>query len=142
MNRPPSILAKILIYAILIIMTLFALYPIWFAILASGRTGDRLYTLNLAGMFVPTEWTWENYRVLLTEKPFLTWIKNSLVIATSTSVLAIFLGTSAAFAFSRFKFRGREARLIVFLAIQAFPGILALVPIAQILSTLGRFSKA
>ena len=142
MNRPPSLAAKILMYAILVLMTLFALYPIWFAILASGRAGDRLYTLNLAGMFVPTEWTWENYRVLLTEKPFLTWIKNSLIIATSTSVAAIFLGTSAAFAFSRFKFRGREAGLIVFLAIQAFPGILALVPIAQILSALGGFGKA
>jgi arabinogalactan oligomer/maltooligosaccharide transport system permease protein len=142
MNRPPSLTAKILMYAVLVIMVLFALYPIWFAILASGRAGDRLYTLNLAGMFVPTEWTWDNYRVLLTEKPFLTWIKNSLVIAFSTSVLAIFLGTSAAFAFSRFKFRGREAGLIVFLAIQAFPGILALVPIAQILSALGGFGKA
>jgi arabinogalactan oligomer/maltooligosaccharide transport system permease protein len=142
MNRPPSPLAKILMYALLVLMVLFALYPIWFAILASGRAGDRLYTLNLAGMFVPTEWTWDNYRVLLTEKPFLTWIKNSLVIAFSTSILAIFLGTSAAFAFSRFKFRGREAGLIVFLAIQAFPGILALVPIAQILSALGGFGKA
>ena len=142
MNRPPTLGSKILMYAILVLMTLFALYPIWFAILASGRAGDRLYTLNLAGMFVPTEWTWENYRVLLTEKPFLTWIKNSLIIATSTSVAAIFLGTSAAFAFSRFKFRGREAGLIVFLAIQAFPGILALVPIAQILSALGGFGKA
>jgi len=141
MNRPPTLAGKIVTYAVLVLMALFALYPIWFAILASGRTGDRLYTLNLAGMFVPTEWTWENYRVLLTDKPFLTWIKNSLVIATSTSVLAIFLGTSAAFAFSRFKFRGREAGLIVFLAIQAFPGILALVPIAQILTALGGYGK-
>jgi arabinogalactan oligomer/maltooligosaccharide transport system permease protein len=142
MNRPPSPLAKILMYAILIFMTLFALYPIWFAILASGRAGDRLYTLNLAGMFVPTEWTWENYQILFTDKPFLTWIKNSLIIASCTAIAALFLGTSAAFAFSRFKFRGREAGLIVFLAIQAFPGILALVPIAQILSALGGFGKA
>jgi arabinogalactan oligomer/maltooligosaccharide transport system permease protein len=142
MNRPPSLLAKILMYAILVLMTLFALYPIWFAILASGRAGDRLYTLNLAGMFVPTEWTWDNYQVLFTEKPFLIWIKNSLVIAGSTAVAALFLGTSAAFAFSRFKFRGREAGLIVFLAIQAFPGILALVPIAQILSAIGGFGKS
>ncbi|MEJ2211672.1 MAG: ABC transporter permease, partial [Anaerolineae bacterium] len=100
MNRPPTLTGKIVTYTVLVLMALFALYPIWFAILASGRPGDRLYTLNLAGMFVPTEWTWENYRVLLTDKPFLTWIKNSLVIATSTSVLSIFLGTSAAFAFS------------------------------------------
>jgi arabinogalactan oligomer/maltooligosaccharide transport system permease protein len=142
MNRPPSLLGKILMYAILIFMTLFALYPIWFAILASGRAGDRLYTLNLAGMFVPTEWTWDNYQILFTDLPFLTWIKNSLIIASSTAIAALFLGTSAAFAFSRFKFRGREAGLIVFLAIQAFPGILALVPIAQILSALGGFGKA
>jgi arabinogalactan oligomer / maltooligosaccharide transport system permease protein len=141
MNRPPTLTGKIVTYTVLVLMALFALYPIWFAILASGRPGDRLYTLNLAGMFVPTEWTWENYRVLLTDKPFLTWIKNSLVIATSTSVLSIFLGTSAAFAFSRFKFRGRQAGLIVFLAIQAFPGILALVPIAQILTALGGYGK-
>jgi arabinogalactan oligomer/maltooligosaccharide transport system permease protein len=141
MNRPPNLLAKILMYAILVFMTLFALYPIWFATLASGRAGDRLYTLNLTGMFIPTEWTWGNYQALFADKPFLTWIKNSLVIATSTSVLAIFLGTSAAFAFSRFKFKGREAGLIVFLAIQAFPGILALVPIAQILTALGGYGK-
>jgi arabinogalactan oligomer/maltooligosaccharide transport system permease protein len=64
------------------------------------------------------------------------------VIAGSTAVAALFLGTSAAFAFSRFKFRGREAGLIVFLAIQAFPGILALVPIAQILSALGGYGKS
>jgi arabinogalactan oligomer/maltooligosaccharide transport system permease protein len=142
MNRPPTLGARILMYAMLAIMTLFALYPVWFAILASGRAGDRLYTLNLAGMFVPTEWTWDNYKILFTDKPFLTWIKNSLVIAGSTSVAALFLGTSAAFAFSRFKFRGREAGLILFLAIQAFPGILALVPIAQILSALGLFGKS
>jgi arabinogalactan oligomer/maltooligosaccharide transport system permease protein len=47
-------------------------------------------------MFVPTEWTWENYQVLFTDKPFLTWIKNSLVIASSTAIAALFLGTSAA----------------------------------------------
>jgi arabinogalactan oligomer/maltooligosaccharide transport system permease protein len=126
-------------YAILVTMSLIALYPIWFAILASGRSGGRLYTLNLPGMFIPTEWTWENYQTLLNNTPFLTWLKNSLMVASLTSVFSVSLGTTGAFAFSRFKFRGREAGLILFLAIQAFPGILALVPIAQILSALGLY---
>jgi arabinogalactan oligomer/maltooligosaccharide transport system permease protein len=141
MNRPPRTAAKILIYIVLVLATLFALYPVWFAIIASGRPGDRLYTLNLAGMFVPTEWTWDNYQYMLFESPYLTWLKNSLIVATSTSIFALFLGTSAAFAFSRFKFRGREAGLTLFLAIQAFPGILALVPIAQILSAIGLYKN-
>ena len=141
MNRPPRTAAKILIYVVLVLATLFALYPVWFAIIASGRPGDRLYTLNLAGMFVPTEWTWDNYQYMLFESPYLTWLKNSLIVATCTSIFALFLGTSAAFAFSRFRFRGREAGLTLFLAIQAFPGILALVPIAQILSAVGLYKS-
>jgi arabinogalactan oligomer/maltooligosaccharide transport system permease protein len=141
MNRPPTRRTKVIFYVILALMTLFALYPIWFAILASGRPGQRLYTFNLPGMFVPTQWTWENYRALLFDTTFLTWIKNSLFVAICTAIASLFLGTSGAFAFSRFKFRGREAGLILFLAIQAFPGILALVPIAQILSALGLYGS-
>jgi arabinogalactan oligomer/maltooligosaccharide transport system permease protein len=129
-------------YVVLVSMTLFALYPIWFAILASGRSGDRLYTLNLAGMFIPTEWTWANYQTLFNEMPFLTWLKNSLVVAGGTMVFSLLLGTSAAFAFSRMQFWGREAGLVIFLAIQAFPAILALVPVAQILAALGLYGKA
>ncbi len=139
MNRPPKTWVKILIYVALIVMALFALYPVWFAIIASGRPGDRLYTFNLTGMFVPTEWTWDNYKFMLFQSPFLTWLKNSLIVAGSTCIAALFLSTSAAFAFSRFKFKGREAGLILFLAIQAFPGILALVPIAQILAAIGLY---
>jgi arabinogalactan oligomer/maltooligosaccharide transport system permease protein len=139
MNRPPSLGAKITMYVVMALMCLLALYPLWFAILASGRPGDRLYTFNLTGMFIPTEWTWKNYQTLLSETAFLTWIKNSLFVATMTAIASVFLGTTGAFAFSRFKFRGREAGLILFLAIQAFPGILALVPIAQILSALGLY---
>jgi len=141
MNRPPRTAAKILIYVVLVLATLFALYPVWFAVIASGRPGDRLYTFELGGMFVPTQWTWDNYQYMLFESPYLTWLKNSLIVATCTSIFALFLGTSAAFAFSRFKFRGREAGLTLFLAIQAFPGILALVPIAQILSAVGLYKS-
>ncbi len=141
MIHPPKPITKVLMYVVLVLAAIFALYPVWFGVLASGRAGDRLYTLNLAGMFVPTEWTWDNYRILLTEKPFLTWMKNSLFVAGFTAVAALFIGTSAAFAFSRFKFYGREAGLTLFLAIQAFPGILALVAIAQILAALGLYAN-
>lgn len=139
MNRKPTRSVLIFEYAILILTTLFALYPIWFVFLASGRTGDRLYTLNLLGMFVPTEWTFDNYRALLFDLPFLSWLRNSLTIAGLTTISCLLISTSAAFAFSRFRFRGREFLLILFLAIQAFPGVLALVPKALILAALGLY---
>lgn len=141
MNRKPTTLALILQYVIVIVAGIFAFYPVWFAILASGRLGERLYSLNLAGMFLPTEWTFENYRAMLFDKPLLTWLRNSIYVASVTTVASLVVTTSAAFAFSRFKFYGREFGLIFLLAIQTFPGVLSLVAIAQILTALGLYGK-
>ncbi|MFN3742662.1 MAG: sugar ABC transporter permease [Anaerolineales bacterium] len=141
MNRRPKPLTLFFQYAFLILATLFALYPIWFVILASGRPGERLYTLDLAGMFIPTEWTFENYRAMLFEKPFLLWMRNSLFVAGFTTLACMVVATSAAFAFSRFRFYGREFILILLLAIQAFPGVLSLVPVAQLLTAMGLYAN-
>lgn len=139
MSRHPSKRVLVIQYVILILASLFAFYPVWFAILASGRLGDRLYTLDIAGMFMPTQWTWENYRIMLFERPLLDWIRNSLYVAVVTSIASLLISTSAAFAVSRFRFYGREVMLIFLLAIQTFPGVLALVAIAQILTALGLY---
>ena len=139
MKRPPSKFMRFVQYVILVFAGLVAIYPVWFAILASGRLGDRLYTLNLPGMFFPTEWTFENYRHVLFDLPFLTWLRNSVVVAGSTTVASMIVVTSAAFAFSRFRFWGREFGLIFLLGVQAFPGILSLVAVAQILTAVGLY---
>lgn len=139
MNRPPSRTMRVVQFIILGFAGVVALYPVWFAILASGRPGDRLYTLNLAGMFFPTEWTFENYRHILFDLPFLTWLRNSVVVAGTTTIASMVVVTSAAFAFSRFRFWGREFGLIFLLGIQAFPGILSLVAVAQILTAIGLY---
>jgi arabinogalactan oligomer/maltooligosaccharide transport system permease protein len=124
-------------------MTIFALYPIWFVILASGRVGQRLFTLNLLGMFIPTSFTFENYQIMLAgqQQPFLLWMRNSAFVAGCTTIFCLLIATSAAFAFSRFRFYGREAALVLLLAIQAFPGVLSLVPVAQLLTALGLYAN-
>jgi arabinogalactan oligomer / maltooligosaccharide transport system permease protein len=141
MNRRTKPYVLVIQYVILIAATLFALYPIWFIVLASGRSGNRLFTLDLAGMFLPVEWTFENYRVMLFDQPFLIWMKNSFFVAGMTTLACLFIATSAAFAFSRFRFYGREWGLVLFLAIQSFPGVLSLVPIAQLLTALGLYKN-
>jgi len=141
MNRPPSKTMRFVQYVILVLAGLVALYPVWFAILASGRLGERLYTLNLAGMFFPTEWTFENYRHILFDLPFGTWLRNSVVVAGTTTIVSMIVVTSAAFAFSRFRFWGREFGLVFLLGIQAFPGILSLVAVAQILTAIGLYGS-
>ncbi len=141
MKRRPSPIVMALQYLLLVLAGIFAFYPVWFAILASGRLGGRLYSMNLPGMLFPVEWTFENYRVMLFDRPFLTWLMNSIVVAAITMGSSMLFATSAAFAFSRFRFKGRELGLIFFLALQAFPGVLALVPVAQLLAALGLYGS-
>ena len=139
MKRKTKPIIRIMQYTILVIAAIYAFYPVWFAILASGRLGERLYTLNVLGMFIPTEWTFENYRVMLFERPFLTWLTNSLKVASVTTIASLLVATSAAFALSRFRFRGRQFFLVLLLAISTFPGLLSLVAIAQVLTALGLY---
>jgi arabinogalactan oligomer/maltooligosaccharide transport system permease protein len=141
MTRQPSTHVRVIQYAILIVVSVFALYPVWFAVLASGRLGQRLYTLDLAGMFLPTQWAFENYRVMVFDQPLLLWLRNSLYVASLTTIASLLITTSAAFAFSRFRFYGREFGLILLLAMQTFPGVLALVAVAQVLTALGLYGR-
>jgi arabinogalactan oligomer/maltooligosaccharide transport system permease protein len=143
MSRRPKTLVVIFQYIFLGIMTIFSLYPIWFVILASGRSGQRLFTLKPLDMFLPTSFSLENYQIMLSgdKYPFLMWMRNSAVVAGLTTVFCMLVATSAAFAFSRFRFYGRSAGLILLLAIQAFPGVLSLVPVAQLLSAFGLYAS-
>ncbi|MCB9639456.1 MAG: sugar ABC transporter permease [Myxococcales bacterium] len=62
---------------------------------------------------------------------------NSVVIAFFTTLLGVFLACTAAYAFSRFRFPGREAGLMSFLVSQMFPGTLMMIPLYILMSRLG-----
>ena len=141
MIRPPSTLMRVVQYIILVVMTVVALYPVWFAVLAAGRKGDSLYTFNLVGMFLPVEWTWNNFIRLFTEQPFWMWVFNSFKVAGATVVIAMVVVTAAAYAFARFRFAGRNSALTVMLALQAYPGLLSLSAMVMILTAIGLYGK-
>lgn len=141
MKRKASRRTRIFQYIALTAATIFAVYPVWFIVLASLRAGQDLYTLDLPGMFIPTKASLGNYQAILFQTPFLTWVKNSLKVAAFTTIFCLLVATSAAYALSRMKFRGREWFLIIFLAIQSFPAVLALVPIAQLLTAMGLYGN-
>lgn len=66
---------------------------------------------------------------------FFQWIWNSFLVTMLTSFIGLFFASTTAYAFSRFKFKGRKAGLKVFLITQMFPGALLLVPLYNLLNT-------
>ncbi len=65
--------------------------------------------------------------------PFSTYTLNSLIVALSATFLAILIGSLAAFAFSRFQFKGKEIFLLTLLLSQMLPGASVIIPLFQII---------
>jgi len=125
----------ILIHAFLLAMLIFALFPVFFVLQAAFRPGQSLYSLTLS--LWPDHPTWDNFVYIWTRVPFPTWLKNSLGIGIGTMIAGLIGSATGAYALARFRFAGKRMTLILLLAIQAFPTVLALVPIYIILRTVG-----
>ena len=55
------------------------------------------------------------------DAPYVHWIINSMIVAGATAVMTTMLGALAAYAFSRFRFKGRRMGMMSLLLIQMFP---------------------
>jgi len=104
-GREDSPFKRIIIHFVLIIACIIAVFPILRILAVSLRPGDRLMSTDLS--IIPPDATLESYRIILFEKPFLSWVWNSLAITISTALIGVILAATAAYAFSRWKFPGR-----------------------------------
>ncbi len=116
-------------------LIIFSIFPILWVVSASLNSTGTLATQTL----IPAKPSLDNYRTLLTtnEFPFWTWFWNSIKIASITSVLSLSITTIAAYAFSRFRFRGRQTMLKGIMLINVFPALLALVATFLMISQIG-----
>ena len=122
----------LIIAAILIV---FSIFPILWMISASLSPTGTLATQSL----IPKNPGFGNYLTLvkMDQFPFWYWLLNSLKIAAITSVTSLAITTMAGYAFSRFRFRGRQTMLKPILLINTFPSLLALVATFLMVSQIG-----
>jgi arabinogalactan oligomer/maltooligosaccharide transport system permease protein len=126
-GKEDSPFKRLIIHLVLILACMIALYPILRVFAVSLRPGNRLLSTDLA--LIPPDASFESYRIVLFERPFLSWIWNSLIITMSTALIGVILAASAAYAFSRWKFPGRGAGLVFLLATQMIPASMLMIPL-------------
>jgi ABC-type maltose transport system permease subunit len=131
-RRTISVGLRLIVALFLII---FSIFPILWVISASLNPTGSLATQKL----IPDNPGFGNYNILMTsgQFPFWTWFGNSIKIATITSVLSLAITTTAGYAFSRFRFRGRQTMLKGILLVQVFPALLAIVATFLMISQVG-----
>ena len=131
-------------HAVALIAIAFALFPILYIVSSALNPTQTLSTSSL----IPRDVTLDNFRAIVSGElvtagnnklpiPYLHWYANSLIVGGITAFATVLLGALAAYAFSRFRFRGRRIGMLTLLLIQMFPQFLALVAIYLILDATG-----
>ena len=125
---------RVMVHAFLVVFALATVYPILQIVTISLRPGDQLYSTSLA--IIPRGASLHAYRTMLFEKPFLTWLTNSLIVSLSVTLLGVTLASTSAYAFSRFRFAGRDAAISMFLMTQMFPATMLMLPLYVLMKNL------
>ncbi|WP_342758517.1 sugar ABC transporter permease [Kineothrix sedimenti] len=119
---------------ILILLCFLGLIPILYALSLSLSGGGGALSAELS--LLPEKLTLENYRKIIVEEPFFTWLSNSVILSVATMRIAIGFAVVASYAFSRFKFKGRNGILKLLLVLNAFPQILSMFAIFRLFKTM------
>ncbi|QXU54899.1 MULTISPECIES: carbohydrate ABC transporter permease [unclassified Rhodococcus (in: high G+C Gram-positive bacteria)] len=121
--------------AVNLIVLLYALVPVlWIASLSFKPPG----TIQ-DGRFIPQQWTLDNYRGIFRTDAFTSALINSIGIGLIATVIAVILGTMAAYAIARLDFPGKKILMGVALLIAMFPQISLVSPLFEIMRGLGLF---
>lgn len=122
------------------VVIVYAMIPVLYIISASFDPIGSVSSVSL----IPDTISTDNYEELFTNpsRPFPTWFMNTLIVAVVVVVVQIFASALAAYAFSRFRFKGRRGGLMTLLLIQMFPQFLASVAIFEMFTQIGEVAPA
>src|SRR3954447_5520905 len=118
-----------------ILVLVFALVPVLWVVSLSFKTKDTITD----GSFIPQSWTWQNYADIFQTSEFPLALVNSIGIAIISTVIAVVLGTMAAYAVARLDFPGKQLLVGLSLLIAMFPQVSLVTPLFNIERNIGLF---
>lgn len=122
---------------LVIVLIIYLLAPFVWMVVYSIYPSQNLRSLPMD--FSPADVSLTSYGTLFADGSFTTAMLNSLVVALSTTVICMLLGSLCAYVLARFKFRGSNTLLLTMMTVQAIPAIVLAVPLFVLLRGLGLF---
>lgn len=133
-RRLKSIAGRTLLYAAVALVVLFFGFPIYWTVLTAFKPSGLISAHTPVFWFTPTL---EHFRTIFTQRDLLASLANSAIVASISTVAAVTLGAPAAYAFARFRFRGREELAFFFLSMRMTPPVAVVLPFFLIARDLG-----
>ncbi|MEX2540776.1 MAG: carbohydrate ABC transporter permease [Trueperaceae bacterium] len=127
--------ATILTYLLCLLVTLITLVPFVWMVLGSLKTAAE--AAQYPPVLLPSVFAWHNYVEVFTTAPFLRYIFNSFLVASSVTLIALLFHAMAAYSLARLKYPGRDILFVVIIATLMIPFSITLIPSFIIVRSLG-----
>ncbi|HMN86129.1 MAG TPA: carbohydrate ABC transporter permease [Bauldia sp.] len=131
------LIGNVLFYALVVVIVVFAVFPFYYAIITSLKTGTALFQVD----YWPKNVSFDNYASVMTQGNFPRNLLNSLVVSLAVVFISLLLAITAAFALSRVRFRGRPALLLLILSVSMFPSIAVLAGLFELIRGMGIYNS-
>ncbi|MCQ8783629.1 carbohydrate ABC transporter permease [Mangrovibrevibacter kandeliae] len=133
----PAVLRQTGFWALVAFIVLFSVFPFYYAILTSLKSGTALFRVD----YLPTSVSFANYAGVLSNGVFPLNVLNSVIVASVVVAISLFLAVTAAYALSRVNFAGRSLLLLTILAVSMFPQIAVLAGLFEIVRAAGAYNS-
>lgn len=120
---------------LLLPILIFVLFPFYWVVTTSFKGTPQIF--ERTSIFWPAPWTLDQYTTLIQDTSFLTWFRNTVIVALSSTAISVSLAALSAYALSRLKFRGAGALTTFLLITYLLPGTMLFIPLYQTLTDLG-----
>lgn len=128
---------KVLLYAVLAALAVFTLIPFVWMVSSSLKLDREVFSYPIR--WVPETVHWENYRLIWSKVPLLTYFKNTATIAILVTFIQTLTSSFAAYAFAKLQFRGRNTLFICYVATIAVPWQTYMLPQFILMRSMGLY---
>jgi trehalose/maltose transport system permease protein len=112
---------KVLFWLLILVIFIYALFPFYWAVRSAFTPEGRLFDTPI--QYFPSHPTLANFREIFNSSFFTRALLNSTLVAGAVTLMSLAVGSLAAYALGRFRFRGRQAVLYLMLSMTIFPQI-------------------
>jgi trehalose/maltose transport system permease protein len=124
------------LFVLLLLVLAYTLFPYYWAIVSSLRSGSALFSTSLVPSFDLT-----HYKALFQDPVFIGSIVNSLIVAGSTTLISLAVAVAAAYALGRLSFGGKRLMLMAILVVSIFPQIAVMSGMFELVRWLGLYNR-
>ena len=136
-TSPIMVVLKILLYVVLIALAVFTLIPFVWMLSSSLKLDREVFSYPIR--WIPETFHWENYQLIWTKVPLLTYFKNTAIIAILVTFIQTLTSSFAAYAFAKLHFRGRNVLFICYVATIAVPWQTYMLPQFILMRSMGLY---